>query len=145
MNSSRPPGPEGLSNAEEVKGEAMAGLHPLMTSLTRRILMRSSHPRGLMTTRTTKFISSSLFQRIITMFREICISVKMRLMALGHPLDEAQRLADAITLRLVLLCTLPGCRMVPPDETGWLEYHAVTLPDSGVMGIRGLARLLPSR
>jgi hypothetical protein len=102
-------------------------------------LMRSSHPRGLMTTRTTKFISSPIFQRIITMFRELCISVKMRLMALGHPLDEAQRLADAITLRLVLICTLLGYRTVRPDEECWIMYRAVMLRGFGVLPrIRGI-------
>jgi hypothetical protein len=73
------------------------------------------------------------------MFRELCISVKMRLMALGHPLDEAQRLADAITLQLVLLCTLLGYRIVRPDEEGWIMYRAVMLRGFGVLPrIRGI-------
>lgn len=73
------------------------------------------------------------------MFHELCITVKMRLMALGHPLEEAQRLADAITLRLVLICTLLGYRMVRPDEDGWIMYRAVMLRGFGVLpGIRGI-------
>jgi hypothetical protein len=58
--------------------------------------------------RTNKYISSNIFHEIITMLLELCITVTMRLVALGHPLAEAQYLAAGIVLQLVLLCTLPG-------------------------------------
>jgi len=63
----------------------------------------------------------------------------MRIVALGHPLDEARRLADAIMLQLVLLCMLLGFRMVRPDGEGRQVYRAV-LRTRGVLspGIRGI-------
>lgn len=50
------------------------------------------------------------------MLHELCITVTMRLVALGHSLYEAQYLAGLIVLQLVLLCTLLGYRVVPLDE-----------------------------
>jgi hypothetical protein len=47
----------------------------------------------------------------------------MKAMALGHTFAEARRLADAIMLQLVLLCTLLGYRIVRTDEEGWLLEH----------------------
>ena len=73
------------------------------------------------------------------MFHELCIPVTMKAMALGHPLERARCLAAVIVLHLVLLCTLLGCRMVPPDEeAGWLEYRRVSPEAGGVTGICGL-------
>ena len=88
---------------------------------------------------TTKYISSLIFLFTITMFDELCIPVRMRIVALGHPLDEARRLADAIMLQLVLLCMLLGFRMVRPDGEGRQVYRAV-LRTRGVLspGIRGI-------
>jgi len=58
------------------------------------------------------------------MFHEICITVTMRLVAFGHPLMEARRLADAIMLHVVLLCTLLGYRIVRTDDDGRPEERA---------------------
>jgi hypothetical protein len=58
--------------------------------------------------RTNKYVSSNIFHEIITMLYELCITVTMRLIALGHPLAEAQYLAALVVRQLVLLCTLPG-------------------------------------
>lgn len=52
------------------------------------------------------------------MFHELSIPVTMKAMALGHPFADARRLADAILLHVVLLCTLLGYRMVRTDEAG---------------------------
>jgi hypothetical protein len=72
------------------------------------------------------------------MFHELCIPVTMKAMALGHPLERARCLAAMIVLHLVLLCTLLGCRMVQPDETGWLEYRRVSPVAGRGTGIWGL-------
>ena len=77
------------------------------------------------------------------MFHEICITVTMRLVAFGHPLDrtfarveerfaffssltsdEVRDLADAIMLHVVLLCTLLGYRIVRTDDDGRPEERA---------------------
>jgi hypothetical protein len=66
------------------------------------------------------------------MFRELCNPVTMNLMALGHPLHRAERLAAVIVLWVVLLCTMTGCTIsvtgIPQqardDETGLLYTHA---------------------
>lgn len=52
------------------------------------------------------------------MLHELCIPLTMKAMAFGHPLYEAQCIAAIIVLQLVLLCTLVGYRIVPPEETG---------------------------
>jgi hypothetical protein len=90
-----------------------------------------------MTHRTTKYISSNIFQEIITMLHELCITVTMRLVALGHSLYEAQYLAALVVLQLVLLCTLLGYRVVLPEEIR-PAYRAVMVPACSVMGIRGI-------
>ena len=92
-----------------------------------------------MTFRTTKYISSIIFLFPITMLHELCITVTMRLVALGHSLYEAQYLAALVVLQLVLLCTLLGYRVVLPDEIR-PEEPAVSVPVCFVsfMGIRGI-------
>jgi hypothetical protein len=77
------------------------------------------------------------------MFRELSIPVTMRLVALGHPVDEARLLADAITLQLVLLCTLLGYRVVRPDGEGRLAERAIMLRACGVFS-GGIVRILPA-
>ncbi len=71
------------------------------------------------------------------MLHELCITVTMRLVALGHSLSEAQYLAALVVLQLVLLCTLLGYRVVLPEDTR-LVYYAVIVPACSVMGICGL-------
>lgn len=71
------------------------------------------------------------------MLHELCITVTMRLVGLGHSLAEAQELAALVVLGLVLLCTLLGYRMVLPEEFRPL-YPAVIVPVCSVVGIRGL-------
>jgi len=58
------------------------------------------------------------------MFHELSLPVTMKAMALGHPFAEARRLADAIMLHVVLLCTLLGYRMVRTGDDGWREERA---------------------
>jgi hypothetical protein len=73
------------------------------------------------------------------MFRELCIPVTMRLVALGHPLEDAKRLADIMTLQLVLLCTLLGYRVIRPDEEGRVAERSIMLRTCRVSGgIRGV-------
>ena len=73
------------------------------------------------------------------MFHELSIPVTMKAMALGHPFAEARRLADAIMLQVVLLCTLLGYRMVRTGEDGWREerafFRACRYASSGIRGI----------
>jgi hypothetical protein len=69
------------------------------------------------------------------MIHELCITLTMRAVALGHSLYEAQYLAAIALLHLVLLCTLLGYRMVPPDEDR-PEYRAVPVRVCFVPGIR---------
>jgi hypothetical protein len=76
------------------------------------------------------------------MFHELSIPVTMRLVALGHPPDEARHLADAITLHLVLLCTLLGYRVVRPDGEGRMAERAVMLRSCGVSA--GMCGILPA-
>jgi hypothetical protein len=71
------------------------------------------------------------------MLHELCITVTMRLVALGHSLYEAQYLAALIVLQLVLLCTLLGYRIVPAEEIRPV-YREVVVPACFVMGIRGI-------
>jgi hypothetical protein len=99
--------------------------------------MTSSRPRGPTTTQTKKYISSNIFLEIITMLYELCITVTMRLVAVGHSLYEAQYLAALVVLQLVLLCTLLGYRIVRPDEDR-PGYRAVNVPVYVVVGMRGL-------
>jgi hypothetical protein len=73
---------------------------------------------------TKKYIFSNIFQEIITMFHELSVTVRMKAMALGHPFAEARRLANAIVLHVVLLCTLLGYRMVRTDADGRPERRA---------------------
>jgi hypothetical protein len=79
----------------------------------------------------------------IIMFHELCIPVTMRLVALGHPIDDAKRLADAMMLQLVLLCTLLGFRVVRQDGEGRVAERAVMLRASGVVP-GGMFRILPA-
>jgi hypothetical protein len=77
------------------------------------------------------------------MFHELSIPVTMKAMAPGHPFtgveellcsssplpgqmacQSARRIADAIMLHVVLLCTLLGYRMVRTDEAGLPEERA---------------------
>ena len=58
------------------------------------------------------------------MFHELSVTVRMKAMALGHPFAEARRLANAIVLQLVLICTLLGYRMVRTDADGRPERRA---------------------
>jgi len=77
------------------------------------------------------------------MSHERSIPVTMKAMAPGNPIagagelpcsssplpgqvacKRARRMADAILLYVVLLCTLLGDRMVRTDETGWFEERA---------------------
>jgi hypothetical protein len=76
------------------------------------------------------------------MFRELCIPVTMRLVALGHPLEDAKRLADIMTLQLVLLCTLLGYRVIRPDEEGRVPERTLMLRACRVFSM-GLCRILP--
>jgi hypothetical protein len=71
------------------------------------------------------------------MLHELCITVTMRLVGLGHSLSEAQYLAALVVLQLVLLCTLLGYRVALPEEIRPL-YCAVIVPVCFVVGIRGL-------
>jgi hypothetical protein len=71
------------------------------------------------------------------MLHELCITVTMRLVGLGHSLYEAQYLAALVVLQLVLLCTLLGYRVVLPEEFR-TEYPAVIVPVCFVVGIRGI-------
>jgi len=73
------------------------------------------------------------------MLHELCITLTMRAVALGHSLAEARCLAAAALLQLVLLCTLFGYQRVPQDETR-PENHAVPFRarrfvSSGIRGI----------
>ena len=74
------------------------------------------------------------------MLNELCIPMTMKVMALGHPLYEAQYLAAVAVLQIVLLWTLLGYRVVLPDEEGWLECRAVSLWAFGIssLDIRGI-------
>jgi len=58
------------------------------------------------------------------MFHELSLPVTVKAMAFGRPFEEARRLADAIMLHVVLLCTLLGYRMVRTGEDGWREERA---------------------
>lgn len=73
------------------------------------------------------------------MFHELCITMTMRLVALGHSLSEAQYLAVLIVLQLVLLCAQLGYRVVLPDEIR-LAYRTVLVPQCWVpsLGITGV-------
>jgi hypothetical protein len=71
------------------------------------------------------------------MLDEICMPVTMRLVGLGHSLYEAQCLAAGIVLHLVLLCTLLGYRVVPPDEVRPAYPAVVRACIVPVPGIRG--------
>ena len=71
------------------------------------------------------------------MLNELRITLTMKALALGHSLYEAQYLAALAVLQLVLLCTLLGYRMVPPDEIRPVEREAVVPACFGV-GICGI-------
>jgi hypothetical protein len=77
------------------------------------------------------------------MFRELCIPVTMRLVALGHPLEDAKRLTDIMTLQLVLLCTLLGYSVIRPDEEGRVAERAVMLRVFRVFS-PGMCGILPA-
>jgi hypothetical protein len=114
-----------------------------MSSLPLFLFRYTSRSSGLI--RTSQNRLQSIYSLLpyffaIIMFHELSIPVTMKLVALGHPLDEAKRLADAITLQLVLLCTLLGYRMVRPDKEGRMAERAVMLRPCGVFSrvIRGV-------
>ena len=71
------------------------------------------------------------------MLNELRIALTMKALALGHSLYEAQYLAAMAVLQLVLLCTLLGYRMVPPDEVRPVERAVIVMACFGV-GIRGI-------
>jgi hypothetical protein len=56
---------------------------------------------------------------------------------------KPKRLADAILLQLVLLCTLLGFRVVRPDEEGRVAERAVMLRACGVFS-GSIFRILPA-
>jgi hypothetical protein len=49
------------------------------------------------------------------MLLDLCIPLTMKLMALGHPLSAAQRIAAAIVIRCLVLYTIIGY-CIPADE-----------------------------
>jgi hypothetical protein len=49
------------------------------------------------------------------MLNELSIPLTMKIMALGHSLHEAQRMAAVILIQVVVLCAMMGYRIVLPD------------------------------
>ena len=92
--------------------------------------------------RTEYYISTIIENtKIMKTFRDLCITMTMRLVAAGHALREAEELAALVVLQLVLLCTLLRHRGVLPGGPG--------LPDRTVPGWcrsipRGVHAFLPA-
>jgi hypothetical protein len=79
---------------------------------------------------------------LITMFHELCVPLTIKIMALGHSLYEAQRMAAVIVLQVVVLCMMMGYRVVLPDEMSRADCpvyliagRAGSVPCMGTCGI----------
>lgn len=50
------------------------------------------------------------------MLAELCIPLTLKCMGFGRPLDEAERIAAIMIVRVVLLCALMGCTICLPGK-----------------------------
>ena len=77
------------------------------------------------------------------MLCELKTSLTMRMMALGRPLHEAERIATIVTIRVVLLCAMMGYSVtidgVPqPFRAGWPSPAGMPAPGTVPAGMRGI-------
>lgn len=77
------------------------------------------------------------------MYRELTHPLTMRIMALGRPPEEAERIAAVITVWVVLLCGLMGCpvsREKEPVVAGEepSRPHCTPSPGSRIAGTCGI-------
>jgi len=75
------------------------------------------------------------------MLHELCIPLTMKAMAFGHPLCEAQCIAAMLILQLVLLCTLMGFCIIPPEENGRPDFPV--FPGRGRVSLLRICGILP--
>jgi len=80
------------------------------------------------------------------MFRELCNPVTMKLVALGHPLHIAEKLAAVIVLWVVLLCTMTGYTISVtgiPQQARDEEIRLLHTPSQGSV-VTGICGILPA-
>jgi hypothetical protein len=68
--------------------------------------------------KTNKYILEFYFLRIITMLTDICNPLTLKIMGLGRPLHEAERIASVLVIWVVLLCAIMGYTIRPPGSEG---------------------------
>lgn len=82
---------------------------------------------------------------LITMFRELTNPVTMNLVALGHPLYRAERLAAVIVVWVVLLCTMSGYTLSiegVPQQAREEDLRPLFTPLQGMV-VAGICGILP--
>jgi hypothetical protein len=77
------------------------------------------------------------------MLCELNTSLTLRMMALGRPLHEAERIATIVTVWVVLLCAMMGYSVtfdgVPqPFRAGWPCPAGMPAPGTAAAGMRGI-------
>ena len=66
------------------------------------------------------------------MLTKLCIPLTLKCMGLGRPLDEAERIAGIMIVRVVLLCALMGCTICLPGKPDrQSRSYGIPLHDTG--------------